>query len=654
MKSGVCMPNLKLTAITLGLLSVTLSVGLTGCKTKSESAPGTETSSSGTASPGGATEQTASDPNSPIRIATTKGPGANPESTIDGAEVMLARYPKGVYGGTLKRSLVMSDPKTFNYWAANDAASREIAALMHYGLFDMDPHTGELMPALAKSMKLDADNMTYTVTLRKGLKWSDGHPLTADDVVYTWNTLIAGGYGNSSLRDVTQVDGKSPEVTKIDDVTVKFKTAKPFAPFIHSIGMSIAPKHIAEKVTNLKNGRDKFNELWNINTKPSGFVTSGPFILEEYVPGQRVVLHRSKNFFEFSKDENGKEASLPYMDRLTYLVVPDVNTNLLKFKAKEIDMTIVRCRDAGDLAKEAKALDFKLHDLGPSSGSTFIMFNMNQRKNPKTGKPYVDPVKSAWFNDTNFRQAINYAIDRTNIVNNYFKGLGSVAYMADTTEGPFANPALKKIPKDIEKAKEYLKKSGFTWDKEGQLHDKDGHRVEFDLLSSSGGTFYAFVGVAFKEDMKALGIKVNFAEINGNTLNDKVSQSLDWQAGLFSLTGSPIEPHEGANVYRSDSRLHLFDLRLPGDDGKTVVTDARPWEKEVDKLLEEGAQIMNQEARKKPYYKIQEILYNEAPFIYIACPKTIVGARNTMHNYDPTALTQDSAGLHNLPEIWIK
>jgi hypothetical protein len=63
---------------------------------------------------------------------------------------------------------------------------------------------------------------------------------------------------------------------------------------------------------------------------------------------------------------------------------------------------------------------------------------------------------------------------------------------------------------------------------------------------------------------------------------------------------------------------------------------------------------MNQEARKKPYYKIQEILYNEAPFIYIACPKTIVGARNTMHNYDPTALTQDSAGLHNLPEIWIK
>lgn len=652
------MPNLKLTAITLGLLSVTMSVGLTGCKTKSEtSGTNTETSSTstttGTASSTGA-EQPANDPNNPIQKATTKGPGANPESTIDGAEVMLARYPKGIYGGTLKRSLVMSDPKTFNYWAANDAASREIAALMHYGLFDMDPHTGELMPALAKSMKLDADNMTYTVTLRKGLKWSDGHPLTADDVVYTWNTLINGGYGNSSLRDVTQIDGKSPEVTKVDDVTIKFKTAKPFAPFIHSIGMSIAPKHIAEKITNLKNGRDKFNELWNINTKPGGFVTSGPFVLDEYVPGQRVVLRRSKNFFEYGKDDKDKDASLPYLDRLTYLVVPDVNTNLLKFKAKEIDMTIVRCRDAGDLVKEAKALDFKLHDLGPSSGSTFIMFNMNQRKNPKTGKPYVDPIKSAWFNDTNFRQAVNYAIDRKNIVNNYFKGLGSEAYMSDMTGGPFANPALKPIPKDIEKAKELLKKSGFTWDKEGQLHDKAGNRVEFDLLSSSGGTFYAFVGVAFKEDMKALGMKVNFAEINGNTLNDKVSQSLDWQAGLFSLTGSPIEPHEGANVYRSDSRLHLFDLRLPGADGKTVVTDARPWEKEVDKLLEDGAQVMNQEARKQPYYRLQEIMYNEVPFIYIACPKTIVGARNTMHNYDPTALTQDSSGLHNLQEIWIK
>lgn len=655
------MPNLKLTAITLGLLSVTLSVGLTGCKTKSESSgTNTETSStssttstaSGTGTDSSA-NQPANDPNNPIQKATTRGPGANPESTIDGAEVMLARYPKGIYGGTLKRSLIGADPKTFNVWAANDSSSREIAALMHYGLFDMDPHTGEVMPALAKSLVIDPDNVTYTVTLRKGLKWSDGHPLTADDVVYTWNTIIAGGYGNSSLRDVTLVDGKSPEVTKIDDLTIKFKTAKPFAPFKLNIGLNIAPKHICEKITNKKDGKEKFNLLWSTNSKPETFVTSGPYTLSEFVPSQRVILRRTKNFFQFGKDEAGKDSTLPYLERLTYTVVPDVNTNLLKFKAREIDMSVVRCRDAGDLVKEAKNLDFKLYDLGPSSGSFFFMFNLNQRKDPKTGKPYVDPIKSAWFNDVNFRQAVNHAIDRKNVVNNYFKGLGAEAHMADMTGGPFANTALKPIPKDIEKAKEYLKKSGFTWDKEGQLHDKGGHRVEFDVLGSSGGTLNAFAGVSFKEDMKALGIKANYAEIEGNTLNNKVSQSLDWQVGLFALTGNPLEPHDGANVYRSDSRLHLFDLRL-ADGDKVAATDVRPWEKEVDKLLEEGAQTMDKEARKKAYFRMQEIFYDEVPFIYIACPKTIVGTRNSLHNYDPTALTQNSAGLHNIQEIWIK
>ena len=632
----------KTSKLLLTIASVlSLTVSLSGCKGGSKT--GSHSSSTGSSS----SSQDNSD--NPIRQCNTTSPGPYKEIEVDGADLMQTRYAQGQYGGTLKRSLVMADPKTFNYWAAADASSRELANLMYASLLDSDPYNGDIVPALAKSVSMDPDQVTYTVVLRKGLKWSDGHPITADDVTYTWNTIIKGGYGNSSLRDVTTVDGKSPEVTKVDDLTIKFKTAKPFAPFIRYIGMPIAPKHVVEPIISGKDGRKAFDGFWGVNTKPEDFVTNGPFTLESYVPGQRVVFKRSKNYYLL--DESKKP--LPYLDRLTYLIVQDVQTNLLKFKGKEIDMTIVRCRDAGDLVKEAKALDFKLYDFGPGYGSTFITFNMNPRKNAK-GKPYVDPIKSVWFNDVNFRQAINHALDRKNIVNNYFKGLGAPAFMAEVKGAPFTNSELKPFEKNVEEAKALLKKSGFTWDKDGNLLDKAGNKVEFDLLSTAGGTFYAFVGVSFKKDMEELGIKVNYSEINGNVLNDKVMQSLDWQAILFSLTGDPTEPNDSVNVYKSSGRLHLFDQRMPDEKGEITVTDARPWEKEIDELLEKGAQTFDKEERKKIYGRVQAIMYEQAPFVYTAAPKQIVGARNTLHNYDPTPLSQLGVGLHNLPEIWVK
>ncbi|MBK9619132.1 MAG: hypothetical protein IPO31_08085 [Candidatus Obscuribacter sp.] len=622
------------------LLACTLATSavLTGCITTSS-----------TTLPSEPTAKPANNPDNPIQQCNSANPGPYKESTIGDAQVMLSRYPLGEFGGTLKRSLVMADPKTFNYWEAADTVSRELGNLMFASLLETDPYTGEIVPGLAESYTVSPDNLTYTVTLRKGLKWSDGKPITSADVVYTWNTLIKDGFGNSSLRDVTQVDGKSPEVKAVDDLTVTFKTAKPFAPFIRVLGLPLAPKHIVEPVTSQKDGQKAFHGLWGVNSKPKSFVTSGPFTLEQYTPSQRVEFKRTKNYYLF----NEQNKALPYLEHLSYQVVPDVNTNLLKFKGKEIDMTTVRCRDAGDLAREAKAGNFKLYDFGPSFGSTFICFNLNQRKD-KNNKPYVDPIKSAWFNDVNFRQAINHGINRDNIVANYFKGLGLPAFTAETPDAPFRNTELKPFARDINYSKELLKKSGFTWDKDGKLHDKNGNKVEFDLLTSAGGTFYSFVGTAFRTDMADLGIKVNFSEINGNTLNDKVMTALDWQAILFSLSGDPTEPNDSANVYKSKSRLHIFDQRLADEKNVTVANDVRPWEAEIDKLMEEGAQTLDKAERKKIYGRVQAILFEQAPFIYLAAPKTIVGVRNTVKNFYPTPLSQPNIGLHNLPEVWVK
>ncbi len=644
--------SMRLAGKFLALWTVSAAV-LAGCSAQPAQgpaagvAPGTAVAPGESQAPGGRGAA-----KSALPVVNPPNPGPYKTILLNGEEMMVGRFPVGPYGGAVVQSIIGSDPKVFNYWTATDTQSRDLSALMFRGLLQMDAYTGGLLPDLADSWKVDPDGVTYTARLRKGLRWSDGKPITADDVVFTWNTLVAGGYGNSSLRDTTTIEGKSPAVTAVDDLTVKFVTPRPFAPFERLIGLPVAPKHVIEPIIKQKNGRDLFQQLWAANCDPGTLVTDGPFVLSRYVPGQRVEFVPARNFYMVNRD--GKH--LPYLGRLVYQIVPDVNTNLLKFKAQEIDVTVVRARDVADLIGQQGPLNFKLYNLGQSNGSTFLMFNMNRRKSPDTHKPYVDPVKSAWFNDVNFRQAVNHAINRDNIVANYFKGIGFPSFTAEPPTSPFCNKELKGFPADVEYAMSLLAKSGFRKRDDGFLYDGRGHRVEFDMLAASGGTFFEALGNMIAGDLKNLGMKVNFQMLDFNIINDKTGNSLNWEACLMALSpGDPLEPNDGANVYKSDGRLHLFDQRLPDSTGKVAVTDARPWEKQLDELFDRGAETLDKAKRKQIYDQYQKIIYDQAPFIYLVSPMTIIGARNTLGNYDPTPLSQGlTNAMHNIEEIYKK
>ncbi|MBI4532785.1 MAG: ABC transporter substrate-binding protein [Candidatus Melainabacteria bacterium] len=578
-------------------------------------------------------------------------PGPYKTVVVDGVEMKQGRFEPGQFGNTLVRSMVGSDPKVFNPWTASDTQSRELGSLMFAGLVGVDPYTGDVIPDMASELTISPDELTYTTQLRKGLKWSDGKPITADDVAFTWNIIIKEGYGNSSLRDVTTIDGKSPTVVVVDELTNKFVTPKPFAPFARLLSMPIAPQHIVEPIIKTKNGREAFQQLWSANTDPKSLVTSGPFVLSRYVPSQRVELVATKNYYMVNK----LNKRLPYLAKLVYQIVPDVNTNLLKFKAKEIDLTIVRNRDAAELLSQQENDNFKLYNLGQSIGTTFLMFNMNQRTNPKTSKPYVDPVKSLWFNDVNFRQAINHTINRDNMVANYFKGIGFPLYTSEPPSSPYWNQSLKGFPADTNYAMTLLEKSGFQKKPDGFLYDKNNNKVEFDMLAASGGTFYEAIGNMIVEDLKRLGIKVNFQMLNFNILSDKIDHSLDWQACLMALSpGDPLEPNDGANVYKSDGRLHVFDQRLPDESGIIKVSDARPWETRLDEIFNVGAQSLDKSKRKQLYNEYQQIIFDEAPFVFLVSPTVLVAARNTLGNYQPTQLSQSAMGLHNMEELYKK
>jgi peptide/nickel transport system substrate-binding protein len=576
----------------------------------------------------------------------TKGTGDKLE------ELWQARGKIGNFGGTFRTAVFGTGPKTFNYWDHQDVETAGIGALIYESLIDTDPWTGKVYPRLARSIEIGDNGKQYIVKMRRGLKWSDGYPITADDVIFTYNTIIKKGFGNTSTRDVMMVKDEFPEVTKIDDLTVKFRTKIPFAPFQTRIGVPIAPKHILEKATG---SFEQFHSFWNVNSDVRSIVCSGPFKLDRYVPGQRVEFVR--NPYYGMVDRLGKR--LPYLDKFVYSIVPDQNTILLKFYANEIDFLDVRGirgSDAALIKQREPYGNFKLYNLGPDDGCVFFIFNMARRKDPKTGQFYVPHPYQDWFNNRYFRLAVSHAVDRKRIVDNILRGVGFQLFTAESPASIYLDKSLKPYPQDLELAAKLLEQGGFK--KKGeQLYDAQGNPVEFTLNTNAGNSARDGVCVSIQNDLKKLGIKVNYQAVDFNILIDKTSNSLDWQSIVMGLSGDRLEPYDGANVWKYDGRLHMFDQRLADAKGKTIVTDARDWEKEIQSCFEDGATTLDVPKRHKYYDRFQEIVYEEQPYIYLYTMLLLTAMKNWIGNYTPTPLgigATPRGSLHNVEEIYIK
>ena len=558
--------------------------------------------------------------------------------TINGTDYLQSQAEIGNFGGTFVASTIGEGPKTFNPFNSKDNISSTMSEIMYDGLVTTDPVTGDTIPKLAKSFTVN--NCEYIVNLRKGIKWSDGKPITADDVVFTWDKIIFGGYGNTSTRDSVIIDEKLPTVQKIDDYTVKFVTPKPFAPFLRMLSTPIAPKHIFEPA--IGRGKEYFDGFLSTNTQPKEFVTSGAFKLKEYVPAQRVVFEKNKNYYIINKNNE----KLPYLDKLVYLIVGDINNQVLKFEGGELDEISLQGANVARFKEMEKHSDFTVYNIGPDTGTMYISVNMNNRKDEK-GKYYVNPKKQKWFQNKNFRQAIDYAIDRENMVFNIANGLAEPLFTPETLNSIFLNKNLKPYERNLNKSRELLKKSGFYWDKSGKLKDKDGNFVEFDLYTNAGNTEREAIGVMVKQDLEDLGMKINFKPIEFNSLVNKLMATLDWDMVIMGFTGSPLEPNGGKNVWMSDGTLHIFNQRLEKD----LNSPRYDFENKLDKAFIQGALAVKFEDRKKYYDEYQAVVYDEKPLIYIYSPIRIVALRNKFKNIYPTSL---GGVTHNIEEIYIE
>lgn len=563
-------------------------------------------------------------------------PSGNKNLTLNGIDYLQSQAPIGNFGGELVVSTIGEGPKTFNPCNTKDATSSAMAGILYDGLLTTDPVSGKVIPLLAKSFEINGNE--YIIHLRKGIKWTDGTPITVDDVLYTYWEVVFKGFGNTATRDAMMIEGVLPKLYRIDDYTVKFVTPKPFAPFLRQLTYPIIPKHYFKPYSD--KGDSAFNAFLSPNTPPKEIVSSGAFKLKEYVAAQRVVFERNPNYYKI----NLKNQKLPYLDKLVYLIVGDTNNEILKFEAKETDILGLRGSNVARYKLREATSDYKIYNLGADTGTLFLVINLNNRKN-KEGKWNVAPHKQHWFRNKDFRTAIDWAIDRKGMVQNIAQGVAEPLYTAESLNSIYLNKNIKGHPQNIEKAKEILEHAGYNLEN-GVLYDDRNKKVEFDLYTNAGALERESIGVMIKQDLEELGMKVNFKPVEFNSLVNKLSNTNDWDMAIMGLTGSPLEPHDGKNVWMSKGPLHLFNQRPQ----KYHYDDRFEWEKELDALFEQGALRLSYTERKPIYDRFQEIIYEEKPIIYLYSPIRISAIRTKFKNIFPTSL---SGLVYNLDEIYI-
>jgi peptide/nickel transport system substrate-binding protein len=542
----------------------------------------------------------------------------------------------------------ISDPKTFNPHIANETSSTTAFSGVFEGLTTSDGVTLEVIPALAERWEVADDQVTWTFHLRHDVKFHDGTPFTADDVVFTFNDIVMNeDVPGVAMRDILTIADEPVRCEKVDDYTVRFVTPVPFAPFDRIIGgIEIVPKHLLEAVVR----RGEYASHWSVGTDPKEIVGTGPYRIVEYRNGQDLVQRRWEGYWNnarFTK-EHGPIA----VRRI--LITPDINTTVLKFESGETDVYGLRMEDYANLSREARGGNFTVFDMGGSSGTLFLMFNQSAVRGGGRGIP---PEKQRWFRDVEFRHAVAYAIDKETMIRLVERGLSEPLWASEPPSNTlFHNPNVRTYPYDLDKARAILDAAGYRdTDGDGTREMPEGVPVEFVLTTNSGNEVRERMCMILQEDLRKIGLHVTYQPLEFNNLVNKMDATCDWEAMVMGLTGG-TEPQFGRNVWATDGSTHMWNQKPPRPSEKTKLreweqsvaqweTGIRPWEREIEALFDEGVAVFDSDARRQVYYKVQEIVAEQLPLIYLTTPKALVAVRNKFINLKPTAY---GGALHNL------
>jgi peptide/nickel transport system substrate-binding protein len=549
--------------------------------------------------------------------ASTTPAYAAPQAT---EERMVAADLTGHSGGTLRLAL-RSEPKTLNPVLVTDEPSREVIRCLTADLIHINRGSLKTEPALAKSWTVSRDGKQYTLQLRRGLKFSDGQPFTADDVVFSFQVYLDEKV-DSPQRDLLVVGGKPITVQKLDDYSVRFELAQPYAAAERLFdGLAILPRHLLE--ASYRDG--SFSKSWTLSMSPQQFAGLGAFRLKGYVPGQRVVLER--NPFYWKSDRAGSR--LPYLNEVTFTFVPSEDAQVIRFQSGEADvLTRFSAENFAVLQKEQGSRGYHLDDLGPGLEYNFLFFNLNDlgaRNLPDIAK------KQSWFQDVRFRQAASAAIDRDGIVRLVYSGRATPIWTQVTPgnklwiDDKIAHPA-----RSLDRARELLKSAGFSWNSEGALLDPEGVPVEFSILTSSSNAQRLKIATIIQDDLSQLGMKVQVVPLEFRAMVDRLQNTYSYEAAVMGLVSGDADPTSEMNVWLSSGETHLWH---PNQE-----KPATPWEAEIDQLMQQQLITLDYAKRKHLYDRVQDLVAENLPIICVVSPNILVGAGNRVGNFHPAIL----------------
>ncbi|MBE9100097.1 ABC transporter substrate-binding protein [Vacuolonema iberomarrocanum] len=542
----------------------------------------------------------------------------------------------------------LSDPKTFN--TVTNSESNTTLNLIYEGLVGQNGETGELEPGIAESWEISDDQRQILFTLRPDVMWSDGEPLTVDDVVFSFNEIYFNENIPSGERDILRVgaQGLFPTVRKVGDNQVEFIAPEPFAPLLrYAGGIALLPQHALEESVNTTDeaGNPVFVGLWGTETPTSQIISNGPYRIARYQPGERVILERNPHYWRKGDDGSAQ----PYIERFVLQIVESLDTALVRFRSGGLDVLSIPANFFALVKREEEKGNFTIYNGGPALSTQFLAFNLNQAN--RNGQPLVDPIKSGWFNTLEFRQAIAHAIDRPTMINSIYQGLGEPQNSPIFIQSPYYLSPEEGLPVydyDLDQAKALLEQAGFQYNSRGQLEDAEGNIVRFTLITNAGNKIREAMGAQIKQDLARIGIRVDFQPIAFNTLVSKLSDTLDWEAHLLGFVGgSGVEPDGGRNVWSVNGTLHAFNQdAIQGEplEGRVI----QDWEQEINDLYIQGSQQLDEEERRAIYTQTQILAQEYLPFIHLVNPLNLSAVRNDIENVRFSSLGGALWNIHEL------
>ena len=507
---------------------------------------------------------------------------------------MFLSFAAAQSGGEL-RFCLRSEPKTFDPLKVEDDASVTVRYLTGGVLVRMNRQTQALEPQLAQSWKVSKDGKEITFKLRSGVSFSDGTPFSADDVAYTVKQLMDPAL-HSPTGDAFR-SGPGTVATKI----------------ISSTQIAITfPAPVA--------GLDRLFDqvpMMSAHSPKKEMAVLGPFMVTDYKPGATVLLKRNPNYWK--TDAQGRK--LPYLDSIRLDIQPNRDVEMLRFRRGELDL--INSLDSEYFDKLASTSPQLVHDAGPSLDSEQLWFN-------QVGKAPIPAYKKNWFRSANFRRAISEAINRDDLSRIVFRSHAQPAVGPISPANKFwFDSKLHPQAYSPDAALKLLQTEGFRLEN-GTLKDREGNAVVFSIVTNSGNKYRERMAVLIQEDLRKIGMQVNVVTLDFPSLIERIAQTFDYEAAMLGLTNMDLDPNEQMNVWLSSAENHQWNPQQKSPE--------TAWEGEIDRLMRAQAASADAKKRKESFDRVQEIVVEHAPFIYLINKNALSAISTTVEDASPVIL----------------